>query len=49
MNVTRAGVTLCDRGEVKIGQKKRYVIVERPLRVWKPIKEEEFEVRPIVI
>ena len=26
----RAGVTLCDRG-VKIGQKKRYVIVERPL------------------
>ena len=25
----RAGVTLCDRG-VKIGQKKRYVIVERP-------------------
>ena len=26
----RAGVTLCDRGGVKIGQKKRYVIVERP-------------------
>ena len=31
----RAGVTLCDRGEggVKIDQKKRYVIVERPLIV----------------
>ena len=27
----RASVTLCDRGRgVKIGQKKRYVIVERP-------------------
>ena len=31
--MVRAGVTLCDRGGggVKIGQKKRYVIVERPL------------------
>ena len=27
-----AGVTLCDGGGVKIGQKKRYVIVERPHR-----------------
>ena len=27
----RVGVTLCDRGRGKIGQRKRYVIVERPL------------------